>query len=49
MSTPGRTRTCDPQLRRLLLYPLSYEGLCALMDLNHRPPDYESDALTCLS
>lgn len=21
---PGRNRTCDPQLRRLLLYPLSY-------------------------
>ena len=23
---PGRIRTCDPQLRRLLLYPLSYEA-----------------------
>ena len=22
----GRIRTCDQQLRRLLLYPLSYEG-----------------------
>ena len=21
---PGRNRTCDPQLRRLVLYPLSY-------------------------
>jgi hypothetical protein len=24
---PGRTRTCDPKLRRLLLSPLSYEGM----------------------
>lgn len=23
----GRTRTCDRQIRRLLLYPLSYEGV----------------------
>ena len=23
-STPGRTRTCDPLLRRQMLYPLSY-------------------------
>lgn len=31
-STPGRTRTCDQQIRRLLLYPLSYGGLssCAI-------------------
>jgi hypothetical protein len=26
ISDPGRTRTFDPQLRRLLLYPLSYEA-----------------------
>jgi hypothetical protein len=25
-STPDRTRTCDPLLRRQLLYPLSYWG-----------------------
>ena len=23
---PGRNRTCDQEIRRLLLYPLSYEG-----------------------
>jgi hypothetical protein len=27
LSAPGRTRTCDPELRRLLLSPLSYEGM----------------------
>ncbi len=26
-SAPGRTRTCDPLLRRQPLYPLSYRGL----------------------
>ena len=26
---PGRTRTCDLEIRRLLLYPLSYEGWTA--------------------
>lgn len=25
--TPSRNRTCDQQLRRLLLYPLSYRGV----------------------
>jgi hypothetical protein len=25
---PGRIRTCDLQLRRLLLYPLSYGANC---------------------
>ena len=25
---PGRIRTCDLQLRRLLLYPLSYGAAC---------------------
>jgi hypothetical protein len=25
---PGRTRTCDPRLRRPMLYPLSYGRLC---------------------
>jgi hypothetical protein len=24
---PGRNRTCDPLLRRQVLYPLSYEGV----------------------
>jgi len=23
----GRSRTCDQEIRRLLLYPLSYEGV----------------------
>jgi site-specific DNA recombinase len=27
VSAPGRTRTCDKELRRLLLCPLSYEGV----------------------
>ena len=27
VGTPGRNRTCDTQLRRLVLYPLSYERL----------------------
>jgi hypothetical protein len=26
--TPGRNRTCDPLLRRQLLYPLSYRRAC---------------------
>ena len=26
-SAPGRTRTCDPQLRRLLLYPSELRAL----------------------
>lgn len=26
--TPGRDRTCDPPLRRRMLYPLSYGGVC---------------------
>jgi hypothetical protein len=26
---PGRNRTCDPLLRRQVLFPLSYEGVCA--------------------
>jgi hypothetical protein len=28
---PGRDRTCDQLLRRQLLYPLSYEGICAML------------------
>lgn len=28
--TPGRTRTCNPQFRRLVLYPLSYGSTCAV-------------------
>jgi hypothetical protein len=28
MSALGRNRTCDQEIRRLLLYPLSYEGGC---------------------
>lgn len=27
MRAPGRIRTCDPQYRKLMLYPLSYGGL----------------------
>lgn len=27
LRTPGRIRTCDRQLRRLLLFPLSYGGI----------------------
>src|SRR3989344_8498971 len=27
LGTPGRIRTCDLELRSLLLYPLSYRGL----------------------
>ena len=27
LGAPGRTRTCALQIRRLLLYPLSYWGL----------------------
>ena len=27
LSAPGRNRTCDQEIRRLLLYPLSYEGI----------------------
>ena len=26
LSALGRNRTCDQEIRRLLLYPLSYEG-----------------------
>ena len=29
-SALGRIRTCDQEIRRLLLYPLSYEGLNGL-------------------
>lgn len=24
---PGRSRTCDPQLKRMVLYQLSYESM----------------------
>ena len=27
LRAPGRIRTCDPQYRKLMLYPLSYGGL----------------------
>ena len=27
-------RTCDPPLRRGMLYPLSYEGICAVFVLS---------------
>ena len=33
MSDPDRIRTYDPQLRRLLLYPLSYEALNGCKDI----------------
>ena len=44
----GRNRTCDPFLRREVLYPLSYKrvGWWDVRDLNPRPIDYESTALT---
>src|SRR5215475_4125502 len=28
LHAPGTNRTCDPLLRRQVLYPLSYEGVC---------------------
>ncbi len=31
MSALGRNRTCDQEIRRLLLYPLSYEGKKAIL------------------
>ena len=34
---PGRTRTYDRQIRRLLLYPLSYGGR-ELLSMTVRPP-----------
>src|SRR5579859_8082864 len=34
--TPGRTRTCDPRLRRPLLYPAELRAqTCAINDLQH--------------
>ncbi len=30
---PGRIRTCDLQLRRLLLYPLSYGAVGSLIEI----------------
>ncbi len=30
-SALGRNRTCDQEIRRLLLYPLSYEGKKAIL------------------
>ena len=32
---PGRIRTCDLQLRRLLLYPLSYGAPCQPYGAKH--------------
>lgn len=29
LGAPGRNRTCDPALRRGVLYPLSYGGRCS--------------------
>ena len=34
---PGRNRTCDLQLRRLLLYPLSYGAMVNVPTLHARP------------
>jgi hypothetical protein len=28
---PGRIRTCDPQLRRLMLYPTELRGLTCIV------------------
>ena len=36
-SALGRNRTCDQEIRRLLLYPLSYEGNLSSLDLPHDP------------
>ena len=45
---PCRIRTCDPQLRRLLLYPAELRAVIwwAHRDSNSEPTDYESGALT---
>jgi hypothetical protein len=37
-SDPGATRTRDPQLRRLLLYPLSYGANGLLESTKNSPP-----------
>ena len=56
-STPEWTRTTDPQLRRLMLYPIelralkssSYQKtLSGRQDSNLRPPGPQPDALTRL-
>src|SRR3954452_16637688 len=40
MDGGGRIRTCDRQLRRLLLYPLSYAPGCRIAGASHAdPPD----------
>ena len=42
---PGRTRTCNPRLRRPMPYPLGH-GACSACSLNHILNTY---ALSCLS
>ena len=36
IGVPGRTRTCDPQFRKLLLYPAELRGRC-LISITWRP------------
>src|SRR5947209_8302224 len=54
VGVPGRTRTCDPQLRRLLLYPPELRGRAGEVawsgreDSNLRPPAPKAGALTRL-
>ena len=33
---PGRTRTCNPQLRRLMLYPVELRALRSFLKINGR-------------
>ena len=40
---PGRARTCNPQIRSLVLYPLSY-GRGAAASGGVRPPHYSGFA-----
>jgi hypothetical protein len=37
MRAPGWNRTSDPQVRNLVLYPLSYEGMVGVPGLVPRP------------
>ena len=52
---PGRDRTSDPQLRRLLLYPTELRAAAVTLwwwaprESNTAPTDYESAALTNMS
>ena len=41
----GKTRTCDPPLRRRMLYPLSYKRISGRRDLNSRQPAWKAGTL----